>query len=209
MISSFHRTPAQAWKWAMSQFADYPAGVKPPWQAVTTEDNQATREVCNLCLSIERPLEGFPIAGSGWNMEGLKQYAEQLLSGENPSGFKYTYGERLVTYPDTEGNYTIDQIDNCITRLKRHPESRRAIAITWVPDWDCFDDEVPCIQSADFLIRDGKLNATVFIRSWDLQRAAPCNMFGLAKLMEYVAGEIGVPVGSLSIVAVSAHVYQD
>lgn len=39
-------------------------------------------------------------------------------------------------------------------------------------------------------------------------RAAVPNMFGLAKLMEHVGNAVNVPMGSLTIVAASAHVYE-
>jgi len=196
------QTPEQAWLWGKRLIEIH-------GDNIISEDGHMTRELLNLHLTILEPLSGWPIEGSGWNIEGLNKYAEQLLSGENPSNFKYTYGERLTTYPDTEGHYAIDQMDSCIGCLKRHPESRRAIAITWVPDWDNEDTEVPCLQLLDFLIRSGKLNLTAFFRSWDFARAAPCNMYGLAKLQERVAKEVDVPMGSLAIIATSAHVYQD
>jgi thymidylate synthase len=40
-------------------------------------------------------------------------------------------------------------------------------------------------------------------------RAAVPNMYGLARLMEHVGQAVGVPIGSLTIVAASGHVYQD
>lgn len=196
------QTPEQAWLWGKRLIEIH-------GDNVISEDGHMTRELLNLHLTILEPLSGWPIDGSGWDMTGLNKYAEQLLSGENPSGFRYTYGERLTTYPISDGNYTIDQIDFCIVRLRENPESRRSIAITWVPGWDAFDAEVPCLQLLDFFIRDGKLQCTAFFRSWDVGRAAVPNMYGLARLQSHVAGKVGVPMGSLTIVAASAHIYQD
>jgi thymidylate synthase len=193
----------------MSIFTDYPAGHQSPCQAVTTEDGKATREVENLMITVINPLSGWPIPGSNWDMPGLNKYAEQLLSGENPSDFKYTYGERLTTYPDTEGHYAIDQIDSCIELLKKHPETRRAIAITWVPDWDEFGGEVPCLQLLDFLIRGGKLNCTAVFRSQDILRAWPCNVYGIGRLMAHIGDKVGIPVGSLTTISCSAHIYEN
>lgn len=199
--SSTWRYPADAWQWAKGSIAAYGDLVK-------TEDGKLTKEVMNLLVTVLEPLQGWPVEGSGWNMTGLNQYADQLLSGENPSGFEYVYGERLRTYPDTEGNYAIDQIDFCIENLKRSKNSRRSVAITWVPDWDDHGKEVPCLQLLDFLIRDGKLHCTAFFRSHDILRAWPCNVYGIGRLMQHVANEINVPVGSLTTVSGSAHIYQ-
>lgn len=46
-------------------------------------------------------------------------------------------------------------------------------------------------------------------RSWDVKRAAPQNLYGLSKLMEYVAARVGVPMGELTVFAVSAHIYEE
>ncbi len=194
------RYPAEAWRAGLNLINTF--GDK-----VITEDRKLTKEICNLQLCILEPLEGWPIAGSNWDMAGLNQYAEQLLSGENPSGFKYTYGERLVTYPDTNGYYVVDQINFCIGRLRDNPQSRRAIAITWVPEYDTKADEVPCLQLLDFLIRGGNLQCTAVFRSQDLERAWPCNVYGIGRLMQHIADEVGVPVGSLTTMSASAHIY--
>ena len=206
------QTPEQAWLWGKRLIEIH-------GDNVISEDGHMTRELLNLHLTILEPLSGWPIEGSGWNMKGLEKYAEQLLSGENPSGFAYTYGERLTRYPDSIDDLFLmrhiydqkkhtNQIEELIARLKGNPVSRRAVATTWIPYFDPYNAEVPCLQLLDFLIRSGKLNLTAFFRSWDFTRAAPCNMYGLAKLQEHVAKEVNVPMGSLTIIAASAHIYE-
>lgn len=196
-----HQTASDAWDYAKRLINSF-------GESVITEDRKLTKEIQNMHLCILNPLAGWPVVGSGWNMEGLQKYAEQLLSGENTSCFSYTYGERLRFYPNEDGIYKIDQIDFCIDLLKKNQSTRRAVAITWVPDWDLLQEEVPCLQLLDFLIRGGRLNMTTFFRSWDCGRAAVPNMYGLAKLMEHVGKEVNAPIGSLTIVAASAHVYE-
>jgi thymidylate synthase len=207
-----HKTPDQAWQYAKMLIESHGDQVK-------TEDGKLTREVCNLHLCILEPLTGWPIEGSGWNMEGLEKYAEQLLSGDNPSGFAYTYGERLTRYPDSiddlflmrdiyDPKKHIDQMAEIITRLKGNHASRRAVASTWIPYFDPYNSEVPCLQLLDFLIRDGKLNLTAFFRSHDIERAWVPNVYGLGQLMKHVACEVGVPVGSLTTISASAHIYE-
>lgn len=198
-----HHTPAQAWAYGLGLIRSF-------GDQVITEDRKLTKEVCNLHLTILEPCnpDNYPIQGSGWDLPALQKYAKQLLSGENPSGFKYTYGERLTTYPDTDGHYAIDQIDYLISALKRCQSTRRAIAITWVPEWDAGDDEVPCLQLLDFLIRGGKLQCTAFFRSQDLERAWPCNVYGIGQLMKHTAHEVGCETGSLTTISASAHIYE-
>ena len=194
-----YRTAGEAWKAGLNlieRFGDQ----------VITEDRKVTKEVRNLVLQVLEPSEGWPILGSGWDLPGLEKYAEQLLSDEN-NGFDYTYGERLRLYPDTGGIYKMDQIDFLIGRLKDNPTTRRAIAITWVPEWDAIGHHVPCLQLIDFLFRGGKLNLTAYFRSHDIERAYPCNLYGLNKLLEYVAREAGMEPGSITTISASAHIY--
>lgn len=199
--SSVWRSPSDAWQWAIGTIQSY-------GDLVRTEDGQLTKEVMNLMVTVTDPLNGWPVGGSGWDLAALKRYAEELLNDDDNTGFDYTYGERLLTYPDTDGNYVIDQIGNCIAKLKANPTTRRAIAITWVPDWDYAAGHVPCLQSVSFLVRQDKLHLTAFFRSWDCGRAMVPNMYGLSKLLRYVADEVGMETGSLTCIAASGHIYE-
>ena len=60
----------------------------------------------------------------------------------------------------------------------------------------------------DFKIRDGKLNTTGLWRSHDIYGAWFPNAVGLSHLSKYVAGEVGVEMGSLTIHSISAHIYE-
>ena len=194
------KTPEMAWHWLLSQIEQH-------GDLVRTEDGQLTKECLNLMATVEDPRDGWPLPGSNWNLEGLNRYSEQLLSPEI-HGFDYTYGNRLREYPDTEGQYVHDQLKYIINRLKDNPTTRRAIAITWIPDYDIYNKHVPCLQSVDFLYRAGRLHETAYFRSWDIKQAAPANMYGLARLLSYVAEKVRVPVGSLTVIAASAHCYE-
>jgi thymidylate synthase len=60
----------------------------------------------------------------------------------------------------------------------------------------------------DFKIRDGKLNTTGLWRSHDIYGAWFPNAVGLSNLANYVAGEVGAEVGTLTIHSISAHIYE-
>ena len=81
-----------------------------------------------------------------------------------------------------------DQIEQVIRRLKASPATRRATAVTWIPPVDAAKDEVPCMIVDDFKLRDGRLHLSIFFRSHDFAGAYPANLYGLARLLEYVAG---------------------
>jgi thymidylate synthase len=60
----------------------------------------------------------------------------------------------------------------------------------------------------DFKLRDGFLNLSAFFRSHDFAGAYPANLYGLARVLEQVAKEVGARPGSISTTSASAHVYE-
>lgn len=169
---------------------------------IKDERGSLTLELRNTVVTMNRPLELEIPDGYFWSGEKLEIYAEQFLS-DDKQGFVYTYGNRLRKH--FEG---IDQIGEAIRRLKNCKESRRAISVTWDPPTDTKQEEVPCMILVDFKIRDGKLHTTGLWRSHDIYGAWFPNAVGLTHLSRYVAGEVGVDVGSLTIHSISAHIYQ-
>jgi thymidylate synthase len=170
-------------------------------------DQRATKiiELLSLQVVVENPyVEMIPVEYS-WNQERLDDYAQQLLSSENP-GFEYTYGNRLRAW--SSDNSPLDQIDHVIRYLKASPSTRRATAVTWIPSLDSVKEEVPCMIVDDFKMRDGRLNLSVFFRSHDFAGAYPANLYGLARLLEYVSNEVGTSPGSISTLSASAHIYE-
>lgn len=201
---AFH-TPAQAWAWMLNiieQFGD----------KIRTEDNQICKEVMNLQVTVLEPCTpgNWPIQGSGWSLPALEVYANtEILSPDIPEGFRYSYGQRLFMYPARDDyHYGFDQISHVVEKLRENPNTRRAIAITWCPWWDSESEHVPCLQSVNFLCRAGKLHVTAYFRSHDIQQAWPANVYGLSKLLDYVAFQAGMQPGSLTTFSASAHRYE-
>ena len=175
-------------------------------QEIIDERGTKIREILSLQVVVENPYVEMIPKEYSWNEERLEEYALQLLSADNP-GFEYTYGERLRSW-SVESGQRVDQIEQAIRRLKASPSTRRATAVTWIPPIDEIKDEVPCMIVDDFKLRDGCLNLSVFFRSHDFAGAYPANLYGLARVLEQVAKEIGARPGSISTTSASAHVYE-
>mgnify|MGYP001447777426 FL=1 len=182
-------TPASAWDWARKV-------IKANGQKVVTEDGQVTKEIDGMTLRILYPDVGWPISGSGWKIPALEEYYQnEIISPDNPTGFEYTYGERLRAWesheiPDSY-NVKTDQVEYIIRKLKANRTTRRAVGCTWNP----LTDEKPgfhppCLMVADFKIRGEALNLIAYFRSHDIEQAWPQNVYGLYKLQEYIAGEV-------------------
>ncbi|MCX6674821.1 MAG: thymidylate synthase [Methanothrix sp.] len=175
-------------------------------QEIIDERGTKIREILSLQVVVENPYVEMIPKEYSWNEERLEEYALQLLSADNP-GFEYTYGERLRGWSVGSGQ-RVDQIEQAIRRLKASPSTRRATAVTWIPPVDEIKDEVPCMIVDDFKLRDGCLNLSVFFRSHDFAGAYPANLYGLARVLEQVAKEVGARPGSISTTSASAHVYE-
>jgi len=181
----------EAWQYAMNQIDQN------GWN-VTTEDNQIIREVLNLHLEVQEPLENYPIVGSGWDLPALKIYADSLCNfSYDLRGFDYTYSERMGR-----------QIYYLTEMLRKYPTTRRATAYLWLPEKDLeTGSHKPCQIVADYKLRNGKLYATHFFRSHDIRDAWPSNVYGLAKLQKQIADDLDVQTGSLTTFSASAHYY--
>jgi thymidylate synthase len=173
---------------------------------ITDERGTRIKEILSLQMVVEDPYRDMIPPGYSWNEERLEEYARQLLSGSNP-GFEYTYGERLWAWA-VPGTPALDQIDQAIARLRASSSTRRATAVTWIAPVDSTKEEVPCMIVDDFKLRDGRLHLSIFFRSHDFAGAYPANLYGLARLLQYVAGEVGAQPGSISTTSASAHIYE-
>jgi len=173
---------------------------------ITDERGTRIRELLSLQVVVENPYQEMIPAQYSWNEARLEEYAQQLLSGNNP-GFEYTYGERLRAW-SLPGMPALDQIEQAILRLKASANTRRATAVTWIAPVDAFKDEVPCMIVDDFKLRDGRLHLSIFFRSHACAGAYPANLYGLARLLQYVSGEVGTEPGSISTTSASAHIYE-
>ena len=173
---------------------------------ITDERGTRIRELLSMQVVVEDPYHEMIPAEYSWNEERLEEYAQQLLSGNNP-GFEYTYGERLRAW-HLPGVPALDQIEQVILRLKASANTRRATAVTWIVPVDACKDEVPCMIVDDFKLRDGRLNLSIFFRSHDFAGAYPANLYGLARLLQYVSYEVGAEPGSICTTSASAHIYE-
>ena len=173
---------------------------------ITDERGTRIKELLSLQIVVQDPYHEMIPVGYSWNEERLEEYAGQLLSGHNP-GFEYTYGERLRAW-SLFGCPPVDQIEQAISRLLASSNTRRATAVTWISPVDAAKEEVPCMIVDDFKLREGRLHLSIFFRSHDFAGAYPANLYGLARLLQYVADGVGAKPGSISTTSASAHIYE-
>ncbi len=163
----------------------------------------------------------------------LEVYRQEVVNGIhdhwiNPREGKwtYTYHERLFAYRPAEDLMDreagpqfapVDQVAHMIEKLAAVPHSRRAQAITWIPQCDPATDDPPCLQRVWARLLpagDGfALNLNTHWRSRDLYKAWFMNVFALTDLQrrmaERLADKMGKPVacGRYVDVTDSLHIY--
>lgn len=136
----------------------------------------------------------------------LKDYKEQLCHPDLTSGFIYTYGNRTQAWGHELGQ-PINQIDYAIKQLRESSSSRRAVASTWLPIFDCQRSEVPCMMVDQFILRNSDLTLEVYFRSHDFCGAYPANLYGLFGLLEMVADKLQARPKEIATFSASAHAY--
>jgi thymidylate synthase len=178
-----------------------------------TEDGEETVELIPLIVHIDSPLASPMIYEKiGMGQKFMDEYAAQLMNPDY-KGFAYTYGNRFREYCYQSSHPPIDQLSVVLQMLIENPTTRRAIMHTWQVGRDLHGKEVPCIQTIQFFIRDGILDCIVYIRSNDILMAYGANMYGIARMMEWVVAQINnsdkmlISMGSITSISASAHIY--
>ena len=115
------------------------------------------------------------------------------------------YGPRIV-YDETDG-----QIKDVIKRLTKDPSSRQAvISIYHGPtDFQALPHLVPCTLSLQFMIRDSKLHLIANMRSNDITWGLTYDVFNFTMIQEFIAVQLGVPLGNYYHNAGSLHLYKE
>jgi len=162
------------------------------------------REIFNLITVTNEDLENKYIPEFlELTEEGIVTYSEQISTNKKFDGVHYTYGQRFFS------QFKIDQIKAIVDELKRKKESRRAYATTWDPNIDANNPQPPCVIGLQATIRNDKLYFTVYIRSNDMFKAWPLNVFGLRSLQRNVCKELGINIGTITTISNSAHIYEN
>ncbi|MBN9240918.1 MAG: hypothetical protein BGO97_14495 [Micrococcales bacterium 70-64] len=113
-----------------------------------------------------------------------------------------SYASRLHDYASTG----TDQVRWVVDRLEDDPTSRSATITTFEPTLDT--TYIPCVSMLDFWIPEHAVDLVVYAHSIDFGSKGYGNLVQLAALQHHVAAELGRPVGALTFIVKSAHVYE-
>ena len=166
-------------------------------------DGLAIREVLMATLVVEEPDDHDELIARyadperlAWMHANFVDHALVTALGDADS-----YATRLRNY-DHRGR---DQIAWVVERILANPLTRSATISTFQPLTDSSD--IPCVSLLDFFLDSGRLNLVVYAHSIDFGAKGYANLIELATLQLEVAKNVHSPIGSLTMIVKSAHVY--
>lgn len=192
-----------------------------------------------LSHSIRNCNYGFMVGELLWILQGSnkldhvahynKQWEQFSDDGETLNG---AYGQRIfnwdglfdvidTTYKDEEGNthpnfelmqITMDQFECAYNKLYYDKYTRQATISLFNPVQDYNSNgtkDTPCTNIIRFMIRNNKLDMTVFMRSNDIILGTPYDIFNFTMLQEIMAGRLNIDVGIYYHIIDSLHIYDN
>jgi thymidylate synthase len=166
-------------------------------------DGLAMREVMMATLCVAEPRASDDIirkyADGGrmaWMHDNFSDHAVVEALGNADS-----YATRLRDYAHSGR----DQIQWVSQRLLDDPTTRSATITTFQPLSDT--TYIPCVSLLDFFLVDGRLELAVYAHSIDFGAKGFANLVELASLQEEVARTLQAPLGPLTMIIKSAHIY--
>lgn len=125
--------------------------------------------------------------------------------GPEVPGVKAAYGYRWRRH------FGRDQLRLAINALKQNPSDRRI----WISAWDPAEDglgqtgqlNVPCPVGFTLSVVDGKLCSAYMLRSSDVFVGLPYDVMGHAMLMQAIAVEMGIELGTMHFTLAHPHLY--
>ncbi|MBU4231468.1 MAG: DUF4346 domain-containing protein [Proteobacteria bacterium] len=128
-----------------------------------------------------------------WSIKGQKTLFH-IVRVELRQDETYSYGHRLREY------FNIDGLLECALRLKKDPEDRKAYFTLWHNKRDLLKKEGhPCFVSLFFRKFEEKLTLTATFRTHNAMDGWLLNCYGLMAIQNFVAEQIELPVGAITV----------
>lgn len=141
------------------------------------------------------------------NLEFIRYYIPKYPPEEAIGSIEDGYGPRLLGTGEFGRN--INQIERVIDRLRKRPDTRRAVVSILEPsDLGYGRDEAPCTVALQFIRRRERLHLIAMMRSNDAYMGFPHDVFSFTMIQEFVARALGIRIGEYHHFATSLHLYE-
>ncbi|KAI5896941.1 thymidylate synthase [Schizophyllum commune H4-8] len=162
-----------------------------------------------------------------WDGNGSKEFLEGRGLGHRREGdlgpvYGFQWRHFGAEYKDADADYTgqgVDQLRECIHKIKHNPTDRRIIMSAWNPKDIPLMALPPCHLLCQFYVhlppagapdtQKPKLSCLMYQRSADLGLGVPFNIASYALLTHMIAHVTGTDAHELIIQLGDAHVYRD
>lgn len=134
-------------------------------------------------------------------LDAIKRYSKAWESlSDDGETINSAYGYRIFE------QFGFDQWEYVKGLLKKDPNTRQAV-IHIKDASNKPTKDTPCTVSLQFLLRNGQLNLTVYMRSNDIWLGFPYDVFSFTCMQIIMAFELGVEIGEYTHIAGSLHLY--
>lgn len=188
-------------------------------KADSSRDGEVCGEILNAVTVIKDPTQNilksdirklpmrYAVGELLWYLSGsnklsaIKRYSKawENLSDDGET-VNSAYGYRIAN------QFGFNQWDFVRELLKKDPNTRQAV-IHIKDASDKPTKDTPCTVSLQFLLRDGKLHLTTYMRSNDIWLGFPYDVFSFTCLQILMANELDVEIGEYTHIAGSLHLY--
>lgn len=171
------------------------------YPAIPTERGGTAKEMRNAILCVEKPGQEPIVSDRYYFPEQYRnEYCRELLKDH---GIYETVYSRVLG----KGKTKISQYKVILEKLRKNRFTRRAVMTLWEPEQDLHSEHPPCVCMMQSLIRDGKLNLTIVLRSNDAWLSALPDMIVFSRLQSQMAKDLTLDCGEYVHHAISYHIY--
>lgn len=145
-----------------------------------------------------------PPSEAWWPFNQNQNARHKMQKDGNAALFSHTYPERFwpklanrdYTRPSSEAEnwgvrFELGDLADLVELLRRAPATRQAYLPVWFPEdtGTVHGQRVPCTLGYHFLIRNGQLHCWYYMRSCDLIRHFPDDVYMAGRLMQWICDQ--------------------
>jgi hypothetical protein len=159
-------------------------------------------ELTGVGFCITHPSAADPLVAQFGKPEMVEAMRKNFIESEAQFGYNFGYGERIWKGGAASPYAAV------LSRLKKKPEAKSAV-FSMLQESDSTGGHVPCIVALDFKIRYAKVHLHYFARSQDVYKKSYADNLALLTVLERLADDLQLEVGSISGYIASAHCYSE
>jgi thymidylate synthase len=175
------------------------------------------KEITNTTLVLTNPRKCL-VTNSARKMNYAFAVMEkmQYLTGDSEPNRLGFYNSNFMNYRNKYGFFDGDYgprmqywLPYIYNLLKVDPDSRQAVMTIYGVQDRHETKDVPCTIMHHYMLRNGKLNLTVYMRSCDILWGLPYDANGFCFIQEFMAAALGVEMGTYTHIVGSLHSYNE